>query len=82
MPASKTTTGLASILLAFVITRLAVYFSHAPTTIPEQIWRTMPAALKFVVLAAAALFVFGCRELIKGVIHQIQAARASKHPAS
>lgn len=61
--------GLLCILSGILLTRIAVYLSHAASGMqPDQIWRNMSGGLQATVLAAFCLFVYGCWKVLKGIV--------------
>jgi energy-converting hydrogenase Eha subunit G len=63
--------GLALILGAVLLTRVAIYVAHPlPGAAPEEIWRGMPRALQGVVLVGWCLFVYGIWTLLKTLVRR------------
>jgi hypothetical protein len=65
--------GLACILSAIALARIAVYLSHpAPNMTPDQIWHSMSSGLQVLVLASSSLGIFGCWECLKAIVRRLR----------
>jgi hypothetical protein len=74
---SKVSLGLLLVLLALFITRMAIYLnpSTQPGMTPEQIWYSMSAGLKAIVLLGFGCLVYGIWSVAKGALNRSTSER-------